>query len=103
MRTISPLATAVLLSGLSSVVHGAPLRLADHGQTSYTIVAGTAQSDVDKLAVVELQTFFRSPPGASFPVISGDDPQALSRSKRIVVGELRPSPSAFWARTSSPD
>ena len=67
MRTISPLATAVLLSCLSGITYGTPLRLADSGQTSYAIVAGTTQSDVDKLAVVELQTFLKESSGAFLP------------------------------------
>ena len=37
----------------------------------------------------------------SFPLISGDDPQALCRGKRIVVGNSAVA-RRLWARMSSP-
>ena len=86
---------------LSGVAGGQSLQLADHGQTSYVIVAGGQNGDVDKMAIAELETFLIESTGVSFPSISGDAPQALSRKQRIVVGNS-PVAHAFWARTSLP-
>ena len=66
---------------------GNTLTLTDNHQTPYVVIANRQPGTVDALAVDELVKFLQEATGASFAVVSPDDPRALTSPKRIIVGQ----------------
>ena len=77
------LLTLILFAGVFCALSAAPLKLAENGKTSYTIVLAKNASDIDKFAAKELAFFLKKMTGADFS-ISTD-----KKSPAIFIGHAK--------------
>jgi hypothetical protein len=113
---MKPLFVLMLMSAITVAftlrAAGAPLILAEGGQSEYRIVIGANASPSEKHAADELQMFLEQISGARLPIITDDQPMGpkeimvgMSEHVQHVAGELpfeASLPEGFVIRTAGP-